>query len=145
MSLDARGEVVSDEQTSPLVHDEALETTAASKEIAGKSPTAIAFSRLRKDKVAFACTVVLLLLVLLALLAPLITKWFDIYWDISDPNAPDVTDVLDFDGYPKVGPPFHPFTWDHPLHRYYKRAQWIAGFDGSPTRHRAELADLVLG
>ena len=37
------------------------------------------------------------------------------------------------------------FTWDHPLHRYYKRAQWIAGFDGSPTRHRAELADLVLG
>ena len=52
MSLDARGEVVSDEQISPLVHDEALETTAASKEIAGKSPTAIAFSRLRKDKVA---------------------------------------------------------------------------------------------
>src|SRR3954447_5147374 len=115
VSLDARGEVVSDEQNSPLVHDEALETTAASKEIAGKSPTAIAFSRLRKDKVAFACTVVLLLLVLLALFAPLITKWFDIYWDISDPNAPDVTDVLDFDGYPKVGPPFHPFTWDHPL------------------------------
>jgi alkylation response protein AidB-like acyl-CoA dehydrogenase len=37
------------------------------------------------------------------------------------------------------------FTWDHPLHRYYKRAQWIAGFDGSPTRHRAELAELVLG
>jgi alkylation response protein AidB-like acyl-CoA dehydrogenase len=37
------------------------------------------------------------------------------------------------------------FTWDHPLHRYYKRAQWIAGFDGSPTRHRAEIADLVLG
>ena len=37
------------------------------------------------------------------------------------------------------------FTWDHPLHRYYKRAQWIAGFDGSPARHRAELADLVLG
>jgi alkylation response protein AidB-like acyl-CoA dehydrogenase len=37
------------------------------------------------------------------------------------------------------------FTWDHPLHRFYKRAQWIAGFDGSPTRYRAEIADLVLG
>lgn len=37
------------------------------------------------------------------------------------------------------------FTWDHPLHRYYKRAQWIAGFDGSPARHRAELAELILG
>jgi alkylation response protein AidB-like acyl-CoA dehydrogenase len=36
------------------------------------------------------------------------------------------------------------FTWDHPLHRYYKRARWIAAFDGSPARHRAELADLVL-
>jgi alkylation response protein AidB-like acyl-CoA dehydrogenase len=37
------------------------------------------------------------------------------------------------------------FTWDHQLHRWYKRAQWIAAFDGSPARHRAELADLVLG
>jgi alkylation response protein AidB-like acyl-CoA dehydrogenase len=36
------------------------------------------------------------------------------------------------------------FTWDHPLHRLYKRAQWIASFDGSPSRHRAELADLIL-
>ena len=37
------------------------------------------------------------------------------------------------------------FTWDHPLHRWYKRAQWIAAFDGSPSRHRAELATLILG
>ena len=37
------------------------------------------------------------------------------------------------------------FTWDHPLHRYYKRAQWIAAFDGSPARHRADLAALILG
>lgn len=36
------------------------------------------------------------------------------------------------------------FTWDSPLHRLYKRAQWIAAFDGSPSRHRAELADLLL-
>lgn len=35
------------------------------------------------------------------------------------------------------------FTWDHPLHRYYKRAQWIAAFDGPPSRHRADLADLI--
>jgi len=32
------------------------------------------------------------------------------------------------------------FTWEHPLHRFYKRAQWIAGFDGGPSSHRAELA-----
>ena len=35
------------------------------------------------------------------------------------------------------------FTWDHPLHRYYKRAQWIASFDGVPSAHRAELAALL--
>jgi alkylation response protein AidB-like acyl-CoA dehydrogenase len=35
------------------------------------------------------------------------------------------------------------FTWDHPLHRFYKRAQWIAAFDGVPARHRAELAALL--
>lgn len=37
------------------------------------------------------------------------------------------------------------FTWDHPLHRFYKRAQWIASFDGTPSRRRAELAGLILG
>ena len=35
------------------------------------------------------------------------------------------------------------FTWDHPLHRYYKRAQWIAAFDGGPAAHRVELAALL--
>lgn len=37
------------------------------------------------------------------------------------------------------------FTWDHPLHRFYKRAQWIAAFDGTPRSRRAELAALLLG
>ena len=36
------------------------------------------------------------------------------------------------------------FTWDHPLHRYYKRAQWIQAFDGFPAAQRAEVADLLL-
>jgi alkylation response protein AidB-like acyl-CoA dehydrogenase len=36
------------------------------------------------------------------------------------------------------------FTWEHVLHRYYKRAQWLAAFDG-PSRHqRAELAAYLL-
>lgn len=37
------------------------------------------------------------------------------------------------------------FTWDHPLHRFYKRAQWIAAFDGTPRSRRAELAAVLLG
>ena len=32
------------------------------------------------------------------------------------------------------------FTWEHPLHRYYKRAQWIQAFDGFPAAQRAEIA-----
>jgi alkylation response protein AidB-like acyl-CoA dehydrogenase len=32
------------------------------------------------------------------------------------------------------------FTWEHPLHRFYKRAQWIQSFDGFPAAQRAEIA-----
>lgn len=113
MTLD-RGEMV--EQETVLAHDESVEDKAkVGKEIAGKSPTQIALSRLRKDKVAAICSVVILLLVLLAIFAPLITRAFGVYWDITDPRAPSPSQVLAFDGYPKIGPPFGSFTWDHPL------------------------------
>ena len=36
------------------------------------------------------------------------------------------------------------FTWEHPLHRYYKRAQWIESFGGYPAAQRAEVADFLL-
>ena len=36
------------------------------------------------------------------------------------------------------------FTWEHPLHRYYKRALWIEAFDGSGAAHRAEVARMLL-
>jgi alkylation response protein AidB-like acyl-CoA dehydrogenase len=36
------------------------------------------------------------------------------------------------------------FTWEHVLHRYYKRAQWINGFEGSARSHRALIADSIL-
>ncbi len=36
------------------------------------------------------------------------------------------------------------FTWDHPLHRYYKRALWIESFDRSGAAHRAEIARAIL-
>ncbi|WP_028651935.1 ABC transporter permease [Nocardioides halotolerans] len=104
------------EQESVLGHDPSLEDQPeAAKEIAGKSPTQIALSRLRKDKVATLCIAVIVLLVLVAVLAPVITRIFGVYWNVSDPKAPNTTDVLAFDGYPKVGPPFNSFTWDHPL------------------------------
>jgi alkylation response protein AidB-like acyl-CoA dehydrogenase len=36
------------------------------------------------------------------------------------------------------------FTWDHPLHRYYKRAQWIEAFGGNGRDQRADLAAILL-
>jgi peptide/nickel transport system permease protein len=95
-----------------LVHsDEVVEVEA----VAGRSPTRIAFDRLRKDKVAWVCTIVIMVLVILAALAPVITNAMNIYWDISDPNAPSQSEVLDFDGYPSTGPPFHAWDPAHPL------------------------------
>ncbi len=86
-----------------------------SAEVTGRSPTRIAFDRLRKDKVALACMIVITLLVLLGLFAPLITDLFNVHWDITDPEAPSPSEILEFDGYPAVGPPLHGFTWEHPL------------------------------
>ena len=36
------------------------------------------------------------------------------------------------------------FTWEHVLHRYYKRAQWIESFGGFPAEHRAAVAAHML-
>ncbi|MDQ3876872.1 MAG: acyl-CoA/acyl-ACP dehydrogenase [Actinomycetota bacterium] len=32
------------------------------------------------------------------------------------------------------------FTWEHPLHRYYKRAEWIASYGGSSSAQRKVIA-----
>ena len=37
------------------------------------------------------------------------------------------------------------FTWEHPLHLFYKRAQWIDAFAGYPAAQRATIARSVLG
>jgi alkylation response protein AidB-like acyl-CoA dehydrogenase len=36
------------------------------------------------------------------------------------------------------------FTWEHVLHRYYKRAQWIESFDGYASAHRAAISSALL-
>jgi alkylation response protein AidB-like acyl-CoA dehydrogenase len=37
------------------------------------------------------------------------------------------------------------FTWEHPLHRFYKRALWLEGFGKRPFELRKEIADALLG
>jgi Acyl-CoA dehydrogenase, C-terminal domain len=36
------------------------------------------------------------------------------------------------------------FTWEHPLHRYYKRALWLEGALGYGREHRAGVAESLL-
>jgi alkylation response protein AidB-like acyl-CoA dehydrogenase len=36
------------------------------------------------------------------------------------------------------------FTWEHVLHRLYKRAQWVEAFGGFPSARRAEIAAALL-
>jgi alkylation response protein AidB-like acyl-CoA dehydrogenase len=36
------------------------------------------------------------------------------------------------------------FTWEHVLHLYYKRSQWIASFDGFGAEQRAAVAQVLL-
>lgn len=37
------------------------------------------------------------------------------------------------------------FTWEHILHRFYKRAQWIDAFGGFGAEHRRTIAASILG
>ncbi len=37
------------------------------------------------------------------------------------------------------------FTWEHPLHRLYKRALWLEGLGSRPAELRAEVAESLLG
>ena len=36
------------------------------------------------------------------------------------------------------------FTWEHFLHRFYKRAQWADSFEGFGTTHRAAIAAAII-
>jgi peptide/nickel transport system permease protein len=83
------------------------------KKVAGKSPTQIAFQRLRHDKVAIVAGTIVLLLVLIAIFAPVINN----LWNIS-PDARSLTDFVDPTTglpLPQFGPPVGHFIWSHPF------------------------------
>lgn len=75
--------------------------------IAGRSPSQMAWARLRKDRVAIICMTVIAIVVLVALLAPLITKALGLNDDFNNEMIKD-------GGLP--GGPLHSgISWDHPL------------------------------
>jgi ABC-type dipeptide/oligopeptide/nickel transport system permease subunit len=81
----------------------------SAREIAGRSPARIAFDRLRKDKVAVVCAAIIVLFILIALSAPLLTRLFGVEIDAG------TTADVKTDSFPAFGPPDYPFTWDAPL------------------------------
>ena len=93
--------------------DERVGDVAPTKELAGKSPTQIAFERLRKDKIAVVCAVILVIMVLGAAFAPLICKAMHITASVDGPYALDNTTALDFYNYPL--PQYAGFHWPHLL------------------------------
>jgi peptide/nickel transport system permease protein len=92
-----------------------LQEAPEGQKLAGRSPSQIALERLRKDKLAVICGGIVVLLVLLAIFAPLITNLFNIYPTAATvPYSPHR--MLDFQtGLPKNGPPNHGFWAAHPL------------------------------
>ena len=93
-----------------LVEAKSDEPEVKSQDVAGRSPTRIAIDRLKKDKIAMTCLVVVILFVLIAIFAPLLTDLFGVQLDKGDP----VSDTDAFN-YPVIGPPDHGFTWEAPL------------------------------
>ena len=85
------------------------------KKLAGRSPTQIAFERLRKDKLGMTCLVIVVLMVVVAVFAPLICNLMNIY-PTADTVPYQPSDVLDFNtGLPAHGPPNHGYWPAHPL------------------------------
>jgi ABC-type dipeptide/oligopeptide/nickel transport system permease subunit len=105
------GDVVEQERTL-LTHDEGAEVSPALRSaIAGRSPTAIAFGRLRRDPVAVICFVLVVFFVLIAVGAPL---WCDLL-GVSTDTVQASTRVDLTTGLPLTGPPNHGFDPDHPF------------------------------
>ncbi len=86
------------------------EPTLVSQEIAGRSPMQIALARLRQDKIAIACLVLVVIFALIAIFAPLLTRLFGVELNAGSPSKD-----LDQFNFPLIGPPDHGFTWEAPL------------------------------
>jgi ABC-type dipeptide/oligopeptide/nickel transport system permease subunit len=93
--------------TSPETH--AVETPGVAQ-VSGRSPSKIAFERLRKDKVAVISTAVVLFFVLVAIFAGVICDLWGVKLRAGNPATQ--TDIYNF---PTIGPPNHGFIWSHPL------------------------------
>jgi ABC-type dipeptide/oligopeptide/nickel transport system permease subunit len=87
----------------------------------GKSPTAIALGRLRRDRTAVVCGIVFLLFVLIAIFAPLLAKLEG--QDISTLHQ----DLVDQYGFPTIGPDSQHWFGVEPRLGRDLFARWVYG------------------
>ena len=105
----------------------------SAKEISGKSPMQIAFARLRKDKVAITCAMIVLFFILVAVFADLIAKAFGVSTDtVSACEVLECNFANPGVGLPKSGPPLYGFDPNHPFGIAPRTgddnlAQWVYG------------------
>ena len=97
-------------QPTELVEARSDEPEVKSQDVAGRSPTQIALDRLRHDKIAMTCLGIVIIFVLIAIFAPLLTRLFGVELQAGDP----VNDTK-ADSFPAIGPPDYGFTWEAPL------------------------------
>lgn len=99
--------------TDLAVHDQAAEPVdeAARKAIAGRSPTRIALDRLRKDKVAVLCALIVLFFALIAIFAGPLQNLFNVSTETV--RASERVNLVT--GLPLKGPPLHGFDPEHPF------------------------------
>jgi peptide/nickel transport system permease protein len=98
-----------------------LATSGPRVKTRGKSPTAIAFARLRKDRVAVTCAVIFVVFLLIAIFAPLLSKL-----EGQDPYTLH-QDLIDQYGFPTVGPTSHHWFGVEPRLGRDLFARWVYG------------------
>ena len=109
----------------------------------GKSPTRIAMDRLRKDKIAVICAVVVLFFILVAVFAPLLAKLEGQDYSTFHP------DLVDEFGFPTIGlTPDHWFGVEPKTGRdnfarwvYGARPSLIVAFTATAVRHHRRCRD----
>jgi ABC-type dipeptide/oligopeptide/nickel transport system permease subunit len=98
--------------TDLAIHEEATAPPEAErKKIAGRSPSRIAFDRLRKDRIAVVCILIVFFFVMVAVFADVWLNLFNVSTETV--RASDYVDLAT--GLPIVGPPNNGFTIEHPL------------------------------
>ncbi|TDD17515.1 ABC transporter permease [Kribbella turkmenica] len=102
-------------------HPASAEPARAASVAHGKSPTRIAMDRLRKDKVAVTCAVIVVLFILVAVFAPLLAKL-----EGQDYSAFH-TDLVDEFGFPLQGPTAAHWFGVEPKTGRDNFARWVYG------------------